>query len=322
MGRRPVPGRHQHDVRPDRQRTRNPPVITLRHHLLTVVAVFLALAAGIVLGGGPLSDVNQSVVTAGNDDEPAPAADRARTDYTESFVSALGPGAVGGRLAERSVALVTLPGADEQVVAALAEQVAASGGSVSARYELSDDLVDPGQKSLVDTLGSQLLTQQAEGDVAAEASTYDRIGQLLGLAVATKDVEGQEVNGKARAIVDAVSGAGLMAKPDEVSQRAPLVLLVLGTDARDEGADAILAGLAQGLAAQSVGVVLAGTTADGGDGQLGRFRADPAASGVASLDGIDTTAGRVATMITLQRSLATPGGAFGASGADGPVPLG
>ncbi|MBD3948059.1 copper transporter [Nocardioides ganghwensis] len=297
-------------------------MITLRHHLLTVVAVFLALAAGIVLGGGPLSDVNQSVVTAGNDDEPAPAADRARTDYTESFVSALGPGAVGGRLAERSVALVTLPGADEQVVAALAEQVAASGGSVSARYELSDDLVDPGQKSLVDTLGSQLLTQQAEGDVAAEASTYDRIGQLLGLAVATKDVEGQEVNGKARAIVDAVSGAGLMAKPDEVSQRAPLVLLVLGTDARDEGADAILAGLAQGLAAQSVGVVLAGTTADGGDGQLGRFRADPAASGVASLDGIDTTAGRVATMITLQRSLATPGGAFGASGADGPVPLG
>ena len=297
-------------------------MITLRHHLLTVVAVFLALAAGIVLGGGPLSDVGQGVVTAANDDEPAPAADRARTDYTESFVSALGPGAVGGRLAERSVALVTLPGADEQVVAALAEQVAASGGSVSARYELSDDLVDSGQKSLVDTLGSQLLTQQAEGDVAAEASTYDRIGQLLGLAVATKDVEGQEVNGKARAIVDAVSGAGLMAKPDEVSQRAPLVLLVLGTDARDEGADAILAGLAQGLAAQSVGVVLAGTTADGGDGQLGRFRADPAASAVASLDGIDTTAGRVATMITLQRSLTTPGGAFGASGADGPVPLG
>lgn len=297
-------------------------MITLRHHLLTVVAVFLALAAGIVLGGGPLSDVGQTVVAAGNDDEPAPAADRARTDYTESFVSALGPGAVGGRLAERSVALVTLPGADEQVVAALAEQVAASGGTVSARYEISDDLVDPDQKSLVDTLGSQLLTQQAEGDVAADASTYDRIGQLLGLAVATREVEGQDVNGKARAIVDAVSGAGLMEKPADVAQRAPLVLLVLGTDAGDEGSDAILAGLAQGLAAQSVGVVLAGTTADGGDGQLGRFRADPAAAGVASLDGIDTTAGRVATMITLQRSLATQGGAFGASGADGPVPLG
>jgi hypothetical protein len=297
-------------------------VITLRHHLLTIVAVFLALAAGIVLGGGPLSDVGRPVVAASDEQEPAPDDGRARTDYAESLLSALGPGVVGGRLAERSVALVTLPGADEQVVAALAEQVAASGGTVSARYQLGDDLVDPGQKSLVDTLGSQLLTQQADGDVAADASTYDRMGQLLGSAVATEVAEGQDVTGRARAIVDAVSGAGLMERPAEVTQRAPLVLLVLGTDARDDGADAIIAGLAQGLAAQSVGVVLAGTTDDGGDGQLGRFRAGPAAAGVASLDGIDTVAGRVATVITLQRTLTTQGGAFGASGADGPVPLG
>ena len=40
---------------------------------------------------------------------------------------------------------------------------------------------------------SQLLTQQAEGDVAAEASTYDRIGQLLGVAIATKEAAGQDV---------------------------------------------------------------------------------------------------------------------------------
>ena len=297
-------------------------MITLRHHLLTIVAVFLALAAGIVLGGGPLSDVGATVATSSGEKAAAPAEDRAQTDYTESVVAALGPVTVGGRLADRSVAVVTVPGADEQVVTALTEQVKAAGGSVSARYDLSDDLVDPGQKSLVDTLGSQLLTQQAEGDVAAEASTYDRIGQLIGLAVATKDAAGQDVNGKARAIVDAVSGAGLMAQPGEVAQRSPLVLLVLGTDAGDEGSDAILAGLAQGLAVQAAGVVVAGVTADGGEGQLGRFRADPASAAVATLDGVDTSAGRVAAVLTLQRSLTTPGGAFGASGADGPVPLG
>jgi hypothetical protein len=297
-------------------------VITLRHHLLTIVAVFLALAAGIVLGGGPLSDVGPTAATSSREAETAPAADRAQTDYTESVVSALGPATVSGRLADRSVAVVTVPGADEQVVTALTEEVTAAGGTVSARYDLSADIVDPGQKSLVDTLGSQLLTQQAEGDVAAEASTYNRIGQLLGLAIATKEAAGQDVNGKARAIVDAVSGAGLMAKPGEVAQRSPLVLVVLGTDAGDEGSDAILAGLAQGLAVQAGGVVVAGTTSDGGEGQLGRLRADPASAAVATLDGVDTAAGRVATILTLQRSLATPGGAFGASGADGPVPLG
>ena len=297
-------------------------MITLRHHLLTIVAVFLALAAGVVLGGGPLSDVGPTAATSSGEADTAPAADRAQTDYTESVVSALGPATVSGRLAERSVAVVTVPGADEQVVTALTEQVTAAGGTVSARYDLSADIVDPGQKSLVDTLGSQLLTQQAEGDVAAEASTYDRIGQLLGLAIATKEAAGQDVNGKARAIVDAVSGAGLMAKPGEVAQRSPLVLVVLGTDAGDEGSDAILAGLAQGLAVQAGGVVVAGATSDGGEGQLGRLRADPVSAAVATLDGVDTAAGRVATILTLQRSLTTPGGAFGASGADGPVPLG
>ena len=100
------------------------------------------------------------------------------------------------------------------------------------------------------------------------------------------------------------------------------MLLVLGTDAGDEGADAVLAGLVEGLAVQAAGVVVAGATADGGAGQLGRLRADPAAASVASVDGIDTRGRPGDRDLTLQRSLTTPGGAFGASGADGPVPLG
>lgn len=297
-------------------------MITLRHHVLTIVAVFFALAAGIVLGGGPLSDVRPDVAATGATADRAPAEEDAAGAYADSLVTALGPGLVSGRLADQSVALVTVPGADEQVVTALSDAVTAAGGSVSARYALAGDLVDPDQKSLVDTLGSQLLTQQGGDDVAADASTYDRIGQLLGLAVATKEAGGQDVNGKSRGIVDALTGAGLMEQPGKVERRAPLVLLVLGTDAEDEGSDAILAGLAEGLAAQSTGVVVAGTLPDGDAGQLARFRADPVATGVASVDGIDTSAGRVAVILTLQRSLTTPGGSFGAAGADGALPLG
>lgn len=299
-------------------------MITLRHHLLSIVAVFLALAAGIVLGGGPLSEVGPAVTTAGMDDDRAtdPAGSSVRSDYGEAFVSTLAGPILGGRLADRSVALVTVPGADEQVVTALSGQVEAAGGTVSGRYDLDADLVDPAQKSLVDTLGSQLLTQQAEGVVPAEASTYDPIGQLIGLAVASREAGGEDVTRRSRAIADAISGAGLMGLPEDADRRAPLVLLVLGTDAGDEGSDAILAGLAQGLAAQATGVVVAGTLADGGDGQLGRLRTDPAAAAVATLDGVDTVAGQVATVMALQRSVTTPGGSFGASGADGAVPLG
>lgn len=296
-------------------------MITLRHHLLTIVAVFLALAAGIVLGGGPLSDVGPAVTTASKESAEAPAAGSARGDYNEAWVSALAGPALSGRLTDRSVVLVTVPGADEQVVTDLSTQVQAAGGTVAARYALGADLVDPGQKSLVDTLGSQLLTQQAEGVVPAEASTYDRIGQLIGLAVASKEADGEDVTRRTRAIADAVSGAGLMEVPGDVTRRAPLVLLVLGTDAGDEGSDAILSGLVDGLASQATGVVVAGSLADG-SGQLGRLRTTPAATRVATLDGVDTLAGRVATVMALARSLTTPGGSFGASGSDGPVPLG
>ena len=297
-------------------------MITLRHHVLTIVAVFLALAAGIVLGGGPLSDVGPAVTSASKERASAPTETDAKGAFTEAFVSTLAPPLAGGRLADRGVALVTVPGADEQLVTALAGQVEAAGGAVTARYDLGADLVDPAQKSLVDTLGSQLLTQQADGLVAAEASTYDRIGQLIGLAVASKEADGEDPTRRTRAIADAVTGAGLMTKPADVARRAPLVLLVLGSDADDEGSDAILAGLAAGLASQATGVVVAGTVADGGSGQLGRLRTHPAAASVASLDGIDTVAGQLATVMVLQRALTTPGGSFGASGADGAVPLG
>ena len=39
-------------------------------------------------------------------------------------------------------------------------------------------------------------------------------------------------------------------------------------------------------------------------------------------DGAETTAGQVTSVLALARAVETDGGAFGASGADGPVPLG
>lgn len=296
-------------------------MISFRHHLLTIVAVFLALAVGVVLGGGPLAEVGARTPEAPSASD-GPADSDPAASYGESFASAVTPSLISGKLADRQVALVTLPGVDEQVVSALSDQVAAAGGAVSARYALSEDMVDPGQKSLVDTLGSQLMTQQAKDGVATDASTYDRMGQLLGLAVATTTPEGEPVNGKARAIIDAVAGADLMTASSTPETKAPLVLLVVGGDADDDGSDAILAGLAAGLAQQAAGVVVAGRTADGGDGQLGRLRAGPAGAQVATVDGTDTAAGRATTILALARALGTKGGAFGASGSDGPVPLG
>lgn len=298
-------------------------MITFRHFLTSLVAVFLALAVGIVLGGGPLSDVTDPdpAPAAATEDSASASASDAAGAYAEGFTTAVGPLLTGAKLAERGVAVVSAPGVNEETLTALAEQVSAAGGAITGRYSLTDSMLAPEQKSLVDTLGSQLMTQQGK-TISADATTYDRIGQLLGLAVATTTPEGAAPSGKQTAIVDSLIGAGLVSFEGAVARKAPLVLLVLGGEPAAEGGDSITAGIAAGLSRAAVGVVVAGTLADGGEGQLGRLRAEPVSAEVATVDGIDTAAGRVSTVLALSRALGTKGGAFGASGADGPAPLG
>ena len=211
--------------------------------------------------------------------------------------------------------LLTLPGADPDTVATLTEQVQAAGTQVIASYGLKRTLVDPEEKTLVDTLGLQLVTQLGPDVVTADATTYDRMGQLVGRAVsATKRSAALEA-AKRGSLRASLQGAHLLALPDGEPNVAPLVLVVTGNQVEP----LVLSGLVSGLAAVAKGVVVAGPT---GDADLAALRATPPTRPVATVDGTDTAAGRVATVLALVRVLSEPGGSFGASGSDGPAPLG
>ena len=174
-------------------------------------------------------------------------------------------------------------------------------------------MVEASEKSLVDTLGSQLMTQLGDTSVAADASTYDRMGQLLALGISANDGPADD----ATAIRESLVSAELVTAP-EAAPRASLVLVVLG----DDTDEAIVSGLVAGLASKTTGVVVTGDTASGQDtGALAALRADPAAESVTTVDGDDTGLGRVTVGLALIRSLTDQGGSFGASGSDGSVPL-
>lgn len=296
-------------------------MISFRQHVLTIIAVFVALGVGVVLGGGPLADVAEKV-----DRGPArpSAVDKQATAFADAFVEETTPGLVKGRLSSRRVAVVAFPGADEEQVTALGDLVGEAGGTVSGTYRLGETLTDPAQKPLVDTLGSQLLSQQEEGAVDSAAPTYVRMGQLLGSSVAYADAEGDtDFTSDSKSVQQAMVGADLLADPGEVDAKAPLVLVVLGDQPAAEGGDAIAQGLVEGLLATSVGTVVVGSLADGrDDGQLTTLRSAEALADAATVDGVDTPAGRTAAVLALARALEEPGGSFGASGSDGTAPLG
>jgi Copper transport outer membrane protein, MctB len=192
--------------------------------------------------------------------------------------------------------------------------VKAAGGQLTGTYAIQGQLVDPEQKSLVDTLGVQLDKQLSHGTQPG-ASTYPRIGQLIAIAVANRDTAGGSANDDAVVVRQSLAAAKLLTVPAGHPQTAPLVLVVLGTAVDQAIADGVLSGLSAGAR----GVVAVAPTRDT---TLAGLDADGVTKGVTTVDGSETDAGRVAAVLGLVRAWSTRGGAFGASGADGAVPLG
>ncbi len=289
----------------------------LRRQVIPFVVVAMALAVGIALGAGPLSDLGSSPPKAAAEPQP-PQADPAaeeRAAYADAFAGSVAQNLYAGRLHGHPVALVTLPGADDDVAEALTEQVRAAGTRVIGTYGLRRTMVDAGQKTLVDTLGIQLVTQLGSEVVTADATTYDRIGQLLGRAIAMTGKGSALDQAKVSSLRASLHGAGLLALPEGEPGLAPLVLVVTGKDVEQP----VLDGLVAGLAGVAKGVVVAGPAHDAG---ISALRDQPPARPVATVDGTESAAGRVAAVMALVHVLTTPGGSFGASGSDAPVPLG
>lgn len=312
-------------------------MISFRHHVVSLVAVFLALAVGVALGGGPLADTDDAAGPATSGGTATPGSGSAGTDsgdgaaagagsassYAERFAATAGARLYADGLATSPVAVVTMPGADKDLLKALSTQVQAAGGRVTGRYGVRDALLDTGERSLVDTLGSQLVSQLSDPRLDASAPTYERIGQLLGVAVATTGEAVAPADQAALSARDSLVGADLVSAPSVDVANAPLVLVVLGpeSDVTDLTVE-IQTALLTGLAATAAGVVVLGDEDSATDGTLASLRGQSTSGVLATVDDDGSELGQVSTVLALIGVLAGRGGAFGSASADGAVPFG
>lgn len=291
-------------------------MISFRQHVVTLLSVFLALAIGVVLGGGPLSEVGRHALSS-TSAQARPGPGGSSAEFGDAFATATAAQLYDEQLAGRSVALLTLPGTDQEVVDGLVGQVERAAGTVESTYAVQPALVDAGEKSLVDTLGSQLMTQLDSGAADQDAPTYERMGQLLGTAIATEEQDGAGAGEGITSIRQSLAGADLVALPEDEPERAPLVLVVLGDNADDD----ILGGLLSGVASRALGVVVVGDTRSGANGDVAALRARPGTGQVTTVDGGELAVGQVTAVLALVHALNDKAGSFGASGSDGAVPL-
>lgn len=119
-------------------------MIDFRYHLVSLVAVFIALAVGIVLGAGPLregiSDTLEGEVSglrAERAEVRAQATEaQARADALDRALGVIGPRAASATLTGVRVAVVVLPGADRNLGEQLTQAVDEAGGHVALTVTL------------------------------------------------------------------------------------------------------------------------------------------------------------------------------------------
>ena len=305
-------------------------MISLRQHIASLVAVFLALAVGIALGGGPLAGdddddgASDDQPTASTTERPAPESD-GRAEFADAFAGAAAARLYADGLTGHAAAILTMPGAETAQVKSLQAQIVAAGGAITGTFAAGDKLLDAAEKSLVDTTGSQLTAQLVDPRVEPTAPTYVRMGQLFGIAMATTQASSVRADLAAVSIRESLIGAELLTSPADV-RNAPLVLVVLPPG--QEGAEAslatrtILASLVSGIAHNAAGVVVVGDEASADDGELAALRESELTGPISTVDGIETTIGQVTAVLALEAVVAGTTGSYGASGSDGVVPLG
>ena len=309
-------------------------MITFRYHIVTLVSVFLALAIGIALGGGPLKgEVDNSLVKelaarkkTENQRRITIRQLRAAATFTDGYAKATAPRVLAGTLKGVPVAVVSLPGAAQTTVTDIQGLVRTAGGRLVGSYRVGAKLGDDTNKGLVDQLGTQMMAQAPGLEVPSDASTYERFGLLLGRAIGTKDKGVQRYDATSTAVVSGFSTAGLVSAVGTPKRRASVVLMVTGsggTSDKDAGINEIHAVVADSMTDEVSTVVLAGPADAARSGGLLRKVRDDVnlASVLSTVDSAGTGAGAVVTLLAAAQDLAAGTGQYGAvNAADGPVP--
>lgn len=308
-------------------------MISLRYHVISIAAVFLALAVGVVLGSTTLSRTLLSGLNNENSELGTQVAEledqrnalNARLGDADSFAATIGPAAVKGSLAQRTVVLVTTPDARPSDRDSLKGLVANSGATVTGELQLTDAFADQTRADELKDIVTRLLPAGVQLPTVTDPGTL--AGGLLGplLLINKADNKPQVTPEESAAVLAGLTDGGFIkASPD--LKPGQLAVILTGGAASGAGAGdraATLARFAAQIDRSGAGAVLAGSAGSAnGTGAVGVIRADTAASSILStVDNADTPAGRIVTILALGEQLEGKSGRYGNAGnAQAPAP--
>jgi hypothetical protein len=308
-------------------------VISLRYHVVSIAACFLALAIGVVLGSTALNGSLLSGLSNQKNDLGKQVSDlqaqrnalNARLADADSFAGSVGPKIAAGQLDKRSVVLVTTEDAKPADRDALKQLIGQAGASVTGEVQLRAAFADPTKADQLRQVATRLQPAGVQFPTAGDPGTL--AGALLGsVLLLNKDTATpQSSPDELAAAIGGLTDGGFV-KPSQDVKPAQLAIVLIGAQASGDAAGdkaATIARFATQLDRSGAGTVLAGDpgSADG-TGAIGVARADTSATSIVSTaDNVDKAAGRIATILALREQLDGAAGRYGIAGnAQGPAP--
>jgi hypothetical protein len=321
-------------------------VIDFRYHLVSIVAVFLALAIGIVLGSTELQGSTLNVLRSSSDalksQLSAVSADRnaykQQADASDAFLQTAEPKLLDGMLAGDKIVIVTEPGAPSAIVDGI-EKAAGAGyagatitGTVALQPKFND--LSGATRSSLSAINADLATTDGTGLApgAAQQTVYQQeAAQLIATAILNQaDGEPGLTVGQAQGLLGEYAKSGYLTVSGAPWNRATLAVIVAPqtapADGPNDSANQVLLAVAAQFASASAATLVAGPGASSAASAsaISVLRGSSVSGQVSSVDNADTVLGQISAIWALSDQLeGEKPNSYGISGASAvsPVPL-
>ncbi len=298
-------------------------MINFRYHIVSLMAVFLALAVGIAVGVSLSPSVEEGILSQAQQDRNQVTALRTeltRRDnldtYRSTYDQRTAQLVLAGRMTDDRVALVVMPDAPNAVVTAIGDAVVQAGGRVVAQVKVSQEVFDPAQADKVDQAVAALDLIGFTDDM----SPATKVGWSLSRAIAAKPVGSRDAY--AKTVGRTLASANLADVREDVEDTAQLVVVVTAPTPTQPPAAEVTAAHVQldvgirdaGGGADHIPVVVAGPNSDGLDGtDVGAVRTTSVASDeLSTVDVADLPSGVVTTVLAGKEQILGEQGHYGA----------
>jgi hypothetical protein len=318
-----------------------PDVISLRYHIVSLVAVFLALALGIVVGSTVLQEGTVSVLRATSEAVRAKSEENSRKNVEltrqigdlQRFGVAVLPELVQNRLKGRSVVLVDTDKVDGGLREGVRKVLEDAGAQVDGQITFADERLALGADVDRTAMGRLLAVDAGAPDVL-RGELVRRLANRLATPAAIPQDNNQRASDMLTGLQDADFLADLklsrpLATGADPFPRQGSIFVLLGPSAAATATavapDAFLVPLADQVSARTGGPVAGGEAAavPAASSWVTALRNNRAVSRrVSGIDSVDTVYGQLALVEALQGSLQQlPAGQYGIKdGASGLLP--